>query len=96
MKTAAALTTPALGNARKARAPDALTLAAPEETHRVPTPGSQGTSSPLPAPPLPNFRAPPRPAPDPLPAAPRAGHTNLRGRRLSPGRKREPAGGGWS
>jgi hypothetical protein len=38
----------------------------------------------------------PRPAPDPLPAAPGAGHTNLRGRRLFPGRKREPAGGGRS
>lgn len=77
MKNAAALTIPALGNARKARAPDAMTLAAPEETHQVPTPGSRGTSSPLPAPPLPNFRAPPRARPSPR-RAPRRPHQPAR------------------
>lgn len=59
----------------------------------VSAPGSEGPAARSPPGLCPTSEPSP---PDPLPAAPRAGCTNLRGRTLCPGRKREPAGGGRS
>lgn len=96
-ENAATLTAPGLRTPGRLGTPDALTPAGPAGGNPPGSPRqeAEGPAAPIPARPLPNFRAPLRARPAPRrappgshrPARPAAGS-------LPPGRKPEPAGGG--